>query len=53
MLEHAIKHLPVVAADGLVVGLVEQVGLLASRGSETFRLRRALERAADPTELTS
>jgi len=51
MLEHAVRHLPVVARDGTVVGLVEDVDLLAAEGHAPFRLRRAITTAADVEEV--
>ncbi len=51
MLEHAVRHLPVVARDGTVVGLVEDVDLLAAEGRAPFRLRRAITTAADVGDL--
>ncbi|MFI5100169.1 MAG: putative nucleotidyltransferase substrate binding domain-containing protein [Actinomycetes bacterium] len=51
MLEHAVRHLPVVARDGRVLGLVEDVDLLAAEGHAPFRLRRAVTTAADLEDL--
>lgn len=51
MLAHGIRHLPVVERDGTVVGVVEDVDLLAAQSRTPVRLRRALGRATTPEEL--
>lgn len=53
MLSHGIRHLPVVAADGTVVGVVEDVDLLAAQSRTPVRVRRAVSRASTPTELVA
>lgn len=45
MLDHGVRHLPVLGPAGAVLGVVEDVDLLAARASEPLRLRRALARA--------
>lgn len=47
MLEHGVRHLPVVSGDGEVLGVVEDIDLLALDARMPFRLRREIERAAD------
>ncbi len=51
MLAHGIRHLPVVAADGTVVGVLEDVDLLAAQSRTPVRVRRAIARATTPGEL--
>lgn len=51
MLTHGIRHLPVAAPDGTMVGVVEEVDLLASEARTPFRLRRAIARAASQDDL--
>ena len=51
MLTHGVRHLPVVALDGSLVGVVEEVDLLAAQERTPLRLRRAIARAVDLDEL--
>jgi CBS domain-containing protein len=51
MLTYGVRHLPVVALDGSLVGVVEEVDLLAARERTPLRLRRAIARAVDLDEL--
>lgn len=52
MLTHGIRHLPVAAPDGTMVGVVEEVDLLASEARTPLRLRRAIARAPSHDDLT-
>jgi CBS domain-containing protein len=51
MLTYGVRHLPVVALDGGLVGVVEEVDLLAAQERTPLRLRRAIARAVDLDEL--
>ena len=51
MLTYGVRHLPVVALDGSLVGVVEEVDLLAAQERTPLRLRRAIARAGDLDEL--
>jgi CBS domain-containing protein len=51
VLARGFRHLPVVDADGAVLGVVEDVDLLAARSRTPVRLRRAIARAATVPEL--
>lgn len=51
MLTHGIRHLPVTAPDGTMVGVIEEVDLLASEARAPLRLRRAIARATSQIEL--
>ena len=51
MLDRGIRHFPVVAADGRVVGIIEDHDLLAVERSSSFYLRRAISRAGTVDEL--
>ncbi len=51
MLSRGVRHLPVVDADGGLVGVVEEVDLLAALERTPSRLRRAIARAGDVDEL--
>ncbi|MGE3812729.1 MAG: putative nucleotidyltransferase substrate binding domain-containing protein [Candidatus Nanopelagicales bacterium] len=51
LLAHGIRHLPVVDADGAVVGVVEDVDLLAAQSRTPVRVRRAVARASSVGEL--
>jgi Predicted signal-transduction protein containing cAMP-binding and CBS domains len=51
MLTHGVRHLPVIALDGSLVGVVEEVDLLAAQERTPLRLRRAIGRAVDLDEL--
>ena len=42
MLDRSVRHLPVVTGAGEVLGVVEDVDLLAAEGQSPFRLRRAV-----------
>jgi CBS domain-containing protein len=53
MLALGIRHLPVVAEDGTVVGVVEDIDLLAAQSRTPVRVRRAIARASTPTELVT
>lgn len=52
MLAHGIRHLPVVDRDGAVLGVVEDVDLLAAQSRTPVRIRRAVGRATTPSELS-
>jgi CBS domain-containing protein len=47
MLDRAIRHLPVLAADGRLLGVIDDVDLLAAERRTPFQLRTAIARAAD------
>jgi CBS domain-containing protein len=51
MLTFGVRHLPVVAPDGGLVGVVEEVDLLAAQQRTPLRLRRAIGQAGDLDEL--
>jgi CBS domain-containing protein len=51
MLDRAVRHLPVLAADGRLLGVVDDVDLLAAERRTPFRLRTAIAAAAGPDEL--
>lgn len=51
MLTYGVRHLPVVALDGGLVGVVEEVDLLAAQQRTPLRLRRAIGQARDLDEL--
>ena len=51
MLDREIRHLPVIAATGEVIGVVEAVDLLAVETLSSFYLRRAIARASSVSEL--
>jgi CBS domain-containing protein len=51
MLTYGVRHLPVVALDGSLVGVVEEVDLLAAQQRTPLRLRRAIARAVDLDDL--
>jgi CBS domain-containing protein len=51
MLDHGIRHLPVVSATDEVLGVVTDVDLLALEARTPFVLRRAIADAATPEEL--
>jgi CBS domain-containing protein len=51
MLTYGVRHLPVVAVDGNLVGVVEEVDLLAAQERAPLRLRRAIAHAVDLDEL--
>jgi len=47
MLTYGVRHLPVLAFDGSLVGVVEEVDLLAAQERTPLRLRRAIGQARD------
>jgi CBS domain-containing protein len=51
MLKYGVRHLPVLAADGSLVGVIEEVDLLAAQERAPLRLRRAIARAVDLGEV--
>jgi CBS domain-containing protein len=51
MLTYGVRHLPVLAVDGSVVGVVEEVDLLAAQERTPLRLRRAISQATGLDEL--
>jgi CBS domain-containing protein len=51
MLEHGVKHMPVVTARGDVVGVLEDADLLAASARQSFMLRRSIGLAGDAAEL--
>jgi CBS domain-containing protein len=51
MLTYGVRHLPVVAFDGSLVGVVEEVDLLATQETAPLRLRRSVAQAADVDQL--
>ena len=51
MLVRGVRHLPVVDAEGCLLGVVEEVDLLAAQERTPSRLRRAIARAVDVDEL--
>jgi CBS domain-containing protein len=51
MLEHGVKHMPVVTSRGDVVGVLEDADLLAASARQSFMLRRSIGLASDTTEL--
>jgi len=51
MLERGVRHLPVVSAGGEMLGMVEDIDLLALDARMPFRLRREIERSATPAEV--
>ncbi len=52
MLEHGIRHLPVVSPLGDVLGVLRDVDLPAAEAGTPFALRRAVDDASDADELT-
>ncbi|HEX2414527.1 MAG TPA: putative nucleotidyltransferase substrate binding domain-containing protein [Thermoleophilaceae bacterium] len=48
MLDHGIRHLPVLDAGRRLVGVLDDVDLLASEHRTPFRLRAQIARAGDP-----
>jgi CBS domain-containing protein len=53
MLTHGVNHLPVLADDGTVVGMVSAGDLMSLEARNPFALRRALHRARDEDELVA
>jgi CBS domain-containing protein len=51
MLAAGVRHMPVLAADGTVLGVLEAQDLLVAEGRAPFRLRRAIDTAPDVTTL--
>jgi CBS domain-containing protein len=47
MLDRAVRHLPVLAADGRLLGVIDDVDLLAAERRTPFHLRTAIARAPD------
>jgi CBS domain-containing protein len=47
MLDHGIRHLPVLAADGALLGVLDDVDLMASQRRAPFRLRAEIMGAED------
>jgi CBS domain-containing protein len=48
MLDHGIRHLPVVDAGGALLGVLDDVDLMASERRAPFRLRAQIARGAEP-----
>jgi CBS domain-containing protein len=53
MFERGLRHFPVLSAEGRVVGVVEEVDLVAARTRSSFYLRQRIAHAAGPTELVT
>ena len=53
MLTYGVSHLPVLADDGAVVGIVSAGDLMSLEARSPFALRRALQRARDADELVA
>ncbi len=53
MLEHAIHHLPVTGADGLVAGVVSDTDLMGLERSVPFTFLRAIDRAEGTDEVVA
>lgn len=53
MFDRGLRHFPVVSAAGQVVGVVEEVDLVAARTRSSFYLRQRIARAATATELVT
>ena len=47
MLDHGVRHLPVLDAQRRLIGVLDDVDLMASEGRAPFRLRGEIARAAD------
>ena len=47
MLDHGVRHLPVMTAGRRLIGVVDDVDLMANERRAPFRLRAAIARAAD------
>lgn len=52
MLDHGVRHLPVLEAGGRLAGVIDDVDLMASERRAPFRLRTLVARSADVEELT-
>jgi CBS domain-containing protein len=48
MLDHGIRHLPVVEPGGALIGVLDDVDLMASERRAPFRLRAMIARGRDP-----
>jgi CBS domain-containing protein len=53
MLDRGLRHFPVLSPGGRVVGVVEEVDLVAARTRSSFYLRGRIARAASATELVT
>jgi CBS domain-containing protein len=53
MLDRGVRHLPVLAADGRLLGVIDDVDLLTAERRTPFQLRAAIARAADTGELAA
>jgi CBS domain-containing protein len=53
MLDHGVRHLPVLAAGGRLVGVIDDVDLMASERRAPFRLRALVARAEDREAVAS
>jgi CBS domain-containing protein len=51
MLERNVHHVPVLSADGQVLGVVDDGDLMSAQARQPFLLRRAIARAASPAGL--
>lgn len=51
MLDRGFRHFPVVSATGVVLGVVEEIDLVAAQTRSTFYLRRRIARAQTVDEL--
>jgi CBS domain-containing protein len=53
MLDHGIRHLPVLGPDGALLGVLDDVDLMASERRAPFRLRAQIARGADPDDVAA
>ncbi|MFE3291282.1 putative nucleotidyltransferase substrate binding domain-containing protein [Rhodococcus sp. NPDC059234] len=53
MLEHGVRHMPVLSARGEPLGVLEDTDLLATATRGGFVLRRTIAQATDPDEMTA
>jgi CBS domain-containing protein len=53
MLDHGVRHLPVLARGRRLVGVLDDVDLLASERRAPFRLRAQIARSPDPTAVAA
>jgi CBS domain-containing protein len=51
MLDHGVRHLPVLDARRHLIGVLDDVDLMASEGRAPFRLRDEIARGGDPAEV--
>jgi CBS domain-containing protein len=51
MLDHGVRHLPVLDAQRHLIGVLDDVDLMAGEGRAPFRLREEIARGADPAEV--